>query len=174
MGKTKGRRDFAQDYKADALALMMLETNQDRVIERLKELHPDEEPPVRQTLGIWFRDPNLEPDAFLIQRMQTLRRGQFMARFNGLGAALAERFLLEIPTMAWKDVQSGMIAMGITSDKVVGTQRGGGTAMTLNINDNRGPRVYTVIAPEDDSQPAELIDVPVLALDEETDDAEVP
>lgn len=158
MTRPIGRTNFAEPYKQDALALMVLESSSERVVTRLKELYPEEQPPSRQTLGIWFRDPQLEPDEFLIRRMETLRRGQFMARFHGLGAEMADRLLAELPTMAWRDVKDAMIALGITSDKVVGTQRSGGSAMSVTINDNRGPRVYTVIAPEDENDKATVIE----------------
>ena len=146
---------YTDQQRSEAVAVVLATPTQNDAVEFLAQLWPDIKPPGRSTLSLWSRDVSIEPDADVLAAIDRERKAAVRARIHSLHRQIGEKFERELSEMNWTSVQKGAIALGIFTDKLLGTRQGGD--VKLELNDNRGADQRSVsftFGPKEDMTPA--------------------
>lgn len=127
---------YTDQQRAEAVAVALSCASLDLARRVLAEIWSPVLPPSLSSISAWRRDPSVVPDEELLQAIARERKGTVLAGLHRLHQRIGRRFDRDIDTMSWTDIQRGAIALGILTDKLLGTGTGGNA--TINLNDNRG------------------------------------
>ena len=109
-------REYSPQQKAEAVAVALTSRTLDDSRSILGELW-GAPPPAKGSLSLWMRDPNIQPDGWLLNRIEQERRGLRAGRLHEIFDRISGRFLREVDAMSWNEMVQGMTALGINWDK---------------------------------------------------------
>ncbi len=134
-------REYSPQEKAEAVAVALTSRTLDDARSALAELW-NAPPPAKGSLSIWMRDPNIQPDAWLLNRIEQERKALRAGRLHQIFDIASARLVREVETMSWGQLVQAMTALGINWDKHEPKDRR--SAFTAIQQNFRGP---TVIQP---------------------------
>ncbi len=109
-------REYSAKEKAEATAVALTSRTLDDARSVLAELW-SAPPPSKGSLSIWMRDPNVQPDGWLLNRIEQERRALRAGRLHEIFDRVSARLLREVDSMSWGQLVQGMTALGINWDK---------------------------------------------------------
>jgi hypothetical protein len=113
---------YTEAEKCEAVTVVEATSSLTSARELLTAIWREKAAPSENTLSRWHRDPEIEPDAELLRRMESERRRLRDERIHKLFERLTEKLELEIehlvPGGSWRGVKDGAIALGILRDKL--------------------------------------------------------